>query len=496
MDDFYSDKDFNITPEENSGDNADNFGEVSGFDNEEPAFAETDGFYTKSHDDIIQDSAEPEILYSDSKESGFEYGDTEENKTDNYYVYHSPQGKASKKKEKKKKYGAGVIIASVILSALIGFGGAFATFKLTDKAVTVDPDSLPKVSEEKEEPSTEASPKEDILPKNDNSGSSKDINISVNEKASSIAQAVSLKCSKSVVGIRTTTSVISFFGNTSESTGEGSGVIYTADGFIITNYHVIENAVTSTAGSKIEVFLDNANTKPYAASVVGYNISCDLAVLKINANGLSKADIGNSSNLKVGQYAVTIGAPGGLEFMGSVTYGIISGLNRVVSSNSTVGLIQTDAAINPGNSGGALLDENGKLIGINSSKIVSEEFEGMGFAIPVNSVVEICNGIITNKDKSEPYVGITISDKYTSDVLSAYGYPVGAVVLSVADGSEADKCGIQKGDIITEFNGTKITEYNVFGEVLSKCTPDTTVTIKIYRSGKHYQAKIKIGSNS
>ena len=182
--------------------------------------------------------------------------------------------------------------------------------------------------------------------------------------------------------------------------------------------------------------------------------------------------------------------------MGSVTYGIISGLNRVVSSDSKIGLIQTDAAINPGNSGGALLDENGKLIGVNSSKIVSEEFEGMGFAIPVNSVVDICNRIITNKDKQEPYVGITISDKYTSDVLSAYGYPVGAVVLSVAEGSTAESAGIKKGDIITEFNGVEITEYNVFGEVLKKCTPNTSVNIKIYRSGRYYQTKINIGSNS
>ena len=181
--------------------------------------------------------------------------------------------------------------------------------------------------------------------------------------------------------------------------------------------------------------------------------------------------------------------------MGSVTCGIISGLNRSVSTNSGIGLIQTDAAINPGNSGGALLDESGKLIGINSSKIVSEEFEGMGFAIPVNKVVEICNNIISGKSSKEPYVGITISEKYTAEVLQYYGYPTGAVVLSVASGSPAEDTGIRKGDIITEFNGVAISEYTVYQKTLAACTPGSTVSVRIYRSGRYYNAKIAIESN-
>ncbi len=416
----------------------------------------SDGFYTKQKSDIIQDSAEDSV----NKEESFNT-DTVNNKSP--YI-----------KEEKKKYSGFVVVLAVVLAALIGAGSSLAVTKLINSDSLYKTENLPQISEKN---------------KNENT------TINVDENASSIAEAVAAKCTKSVVGIRTTTSVASFFGGVSESTGSGSGVVYMSDGYIVTNYHVVENAVVSSSKSKIEVFLDNANTKPYTAKVVGYNIACDLAVLKIDANNLPVCSFGNSDNLKTGQYVITIGAPGGLEFMGSVTYGVISGLNRVVSSNSSVGLIQTDAAINPGNSGGALLDASGNLIGINSSKIVSEEFENMGFAIPINSVVEICNKIISNKDSEEPYVGITVSDKYTAAVLESYGYPVGAVVLSVATGSTAESCGIKKGDIITKFSGTEITEYNVFDNLLKNCSIGETVEIEVYRNGKIYKTEIKIASN-
>ncbi len=297
------------------------------------------------------------------------------------------------------------------------------------------------------------------------------------------------------MGIRTTTSVISFFGN-QEASGEGSGVIYKADGYIITNYHVIADA-TKGNSSKIEVFLDDdVNSKSYEASVVGYNISSDLAVIKINATGLPAVEIADSENLKVGQYVITVGNPGGLEFMDSVTYGVVSGLDRVVSSDSEISLIQTDAAINPGNSGGALVNTQGKLVGINSSKIVSEEFEGMGFAIPSNTVVEICNKIIEKENSPEAYIGITLSEKYTAQRLIFYGYPKGAVVLSVADGSPAYQAGLRKGDIITEFNGTVIEDYKKLNNLFEKATPNQKVNLRFYRKGNYYSTNITVGSNN
>lgn len=423
-------------------------GEIHGFDsvNGEPQ----DGFYNKNGADIIQD----DIKYDVPQNNYNRY---------NYNNYYKPQ-------KVKKQHSTAVVIACAILAAVIGATGAVAAmFAVNINNPTVITD------EQKQEISN--------------------VNINIDETAQSIAEAVAIKASDSVVGIRTTTSVTSFFGGTSDATGEGSGVIYTEDGYIITNYHVIEDAVESN-NSKIEVFVGNKDAESHLAQVIGYNISTDLAVIKIDAKNLKAAEIGTSEDLSVGQYVITIGAPGGLEFMGSVTYGIISGLDRVVSASSGLKLIQTDAAINPGNSGGALLNAKGQLIGINSSKIVAEEFEGMGFAIPIATVVEKCDKIIARKDEPAPYVGISISERYTREVLSFYGYPAGAVVSGVIEGSPADQAGIRRGDIITELNGTTISEYTVFGDVLHDLEPNQKVSIKIYRSGKTYDAFITIGSDS
>ncbi|MEE0807743.1 MAG: trypsin-like peptidase domain-containing protein [Acutalibacteraceae bacterium] len=430
-------------------------GEIHGFDSVNGEVQ--DGFYTKSGDDIIQDDIKYEApqnnysSYSYSNSNSYGYG--------NYYT----------PKKTKKQHSTAVVVACAILAAIIGATGAIAAM------FAVDYGTQDAITEQKQEISN--------------------VNISVDETAQSIAEAVAIKASDSVVGIRTTTSVTSFFGGTSDATGEGSGVIYKEDGYIITNYHVIEEAVQSN-NSKIEVFVGSKDTESHLAQVIGYNISTDLAVIKIDAKNLKAAEIGSSKDLSVGQYVITIGAPGGLEFMGSVTYGIISGLDRVVSANTGLKLIQTDAAINPGNSGGALLNAKGQLIGINSSKIVAEEFEGMGFAIPIATVVEKCDKIIARKDEPAPYVGISISERYTREVLSFYGYPAGAVVSGVIEGSPADLAGIRRGDIITELNGTAISEYTVFGDVLHDLEPNQKVSIKIYRSGRTYDATITIGSDS
>ncbi len=463
--------DFNNINKENEGS-----GELTGFDsvsNTENGYTVTPegGFYTKPHDEIIQDEVVKEAPYSNENPSTASgYGNPYENI--NYgspYNFKTPKP-IKEKKVKNKRYGAGVVIAASVMAAIIGaLSGVTAVFMT------------------KNEP-------ESIIDRSETSGTN--VSINIDETAENIVEAVAAKVTPSVVGIRTTTSVMSFFGGTSESSGEGSGVVYSKDGYIITNYHVIADATTNKANSKIEVFLEQSNAEPYSASVVGYNISADLAVIKINVSGLTPIEIDDSDNLKIGQYVITVGNPGGLEFMDSVTYGVISGLNRVVSSNSGVELIQTDAAINPGNSGGALVNSKGKLVGINSAKIVSEEFEGMGFAIPSNTVIELCKKIIEKENSPEPYIGISISETYTKSVLKFYGYPEGAVVLSVADGSPADSAGIARGDIVTEFDGTKISEYTVLEQLMREATPNETVEVKIYRSGRYYSTKIKIGSNN
>lgn len=384
----------------------------------------------------------------------------------NPYNYPRPP---KKQKKNKKRYGAGVVFIASILAAIIGAISGVYAISYINKGI-----SYPESS----------------------SLSGNNVNINIEETAQSVVEAVYTKVSPSVVGIRTTTSVMSFFGGASESSGEGSGVIYSEDGYIITNYHVISDAVTNQSRSKIEVFIDAKLEQGYTATVVGYNISSDLAVIKIDKKGLSPIEMTDSGKLKQGQYVITVGNPGGLEFMDSVTYGVVSGLDRVISADSEIKLIQTDAAINPGNSGGALVDTQGRLVGINSSKIVSEEFEGMGFAIPSNTVKEICDKIIEKENSPEPYIGISISERYTASVLKYYGYPAGAVVLSVADGSPADNAGIERGDIITEFGGKAIAEYSVLDELISNATPGDKVEIKIYRGGRYYSTEISVGYNN
>lgn len=475
-------------------DNKPQEGQITGFDFTEKKSdtssktpnSENEGFYTKSHDEIIQDSpsdAGKSSFKSDYMPSG-SYTPRSDSSTENtdsknfYNSYSKPSSDGlnndfykPQRQRREKHFGAVTVIVASVLAAVVGaLSGVGALLFIESKA-------------------------DGTVLNNSYNGPTSNVNINVDKTVESVVEAVAEKVSPSVVGIRTTTSVMSFFGGSSEATGEGSGVIYSSDGYIITNYHVIESVAQSSTNAKIEVFLNNNTEKSYEAKIIGYHISSDLAVIKINATGLPKVTIADSDELNAGQYVIAIGSPGGLEFMGSVTYGIISGLDRVVSSSSGISLIQTDAAINPGNSGGALLNTSGELIGINSSKIVSEEYEGMGFAIPSNTVVEKCERIINRKDAAEPYVGITISEKYTPAVLEYYGYPVGAVVLSVDDGSPADKTGVRRGDIIIEFDGKKISDYALFEEYLHDTGADTTVEIKIYRSGKYYTADLKIASN-
>ena len=417
------------------------------------------GYYSKKSEDIVQDETRTanENDYNTENFGGYNYNTT-------------PPVVPQKKP---KKYGLGAVILASILAAVIGAGSAIGV--LTSSLGFQNSGNTTSSSIQSYEGAN--------------------VNITVDEETASIAEAVAKKCAQSVVGIRTTTSVRNFFGGSEESKGEGSGVVYTADGYIITNYHVIEGVVEAGSG-KVEVYVGSLDSTPYTATIIGYHISSDLAVLKIDAKGLKPVEFENSDNLTVGQYAITIGAPGGLEFMGSVTYGIISGLDRIVSTSQSVPLIQTDAAINPGNSGGALLNSDGLLIGINSSKIVAEEFEGMGFAIPSNVVKEKVDKIISKKDEDEPYIGVSISEKYSSQVLSYYGYPSGAVVTRVESGSPAEKAGIARGDIITKFNDKAVTEYNILGELLNDCDIGQTVNVEIYRNGSTKTLKLTIGSNS
>ena len=315
-------------------------------------------------------------------------------------------------------------------------------------------------------------------------------------------EAVATAVTPSVVCIEVTTktqnnSYSPFFGyyggnQVYESTSYGSGVIYSTDGYIITNYHVISAVYSSnTVGAKVDVYLNEDNENAISASIIGYNSAADLAVLKIEKSGLPAIKIGDSSKLAIGQSVIAIGNPGGIEFAGSVTSGIISGLDRKLAVDSvTMSLIQTDAAINPGNSGGALVDVDGQLVGVPNVKISASGYEGMGFCIPVNTVVDICNDIIENGMDGTPsdsaaYLGVEINTNFTG----------GAYISSVTEGGPAEKAGLKSGDIIVSFDGNKVAGYDDLVSAIKSHKAGDTVTVGIYRNGKEGSLSVTLGSN-
>ena len=320
-----------------------------------------------------------------------------------------------------------------------------------------------------------------------------------NSTVGNVVEAVYQKASPSVVGIRTTVGVKNFFFGESQESGEGTGIIYSQDGYIITCFHVVDDIYESgVTSSKIEVFLPNDTENGIEATVVGYNRATDIALLKIDKTGLNSAHFGTSNSIKVGQFAVAIGNPGGLQFMSSVSYGVISGLNRSVSVEGLgeMSLVQTDAAINPGNSGGALVDTDGKVIAMNSAKFAGDKFEGMGFAIPIDTVLSIIENILENKDNPQPYLGIEYYTNVTAEWLEENNLPKGIIIKAITENSPAEYAGLRPGDIIVKFGGVAIENTDTFTNELSKYKPNDKVSIEIYRSGKYYTGNVTIGSNN
>jgi serine protease Do len=297
----------------------------------------------------------------------------------------------------------------------------------------------------------------------------------------------------SIVGIRmTVNSNQRSFYNSGMSEAEGSGIIISKDGYIMTNYHVVQYAdpkASTSANTTLEVFLsDKTQAK---AKFIGGDSETDLAVIKVDLNNLPVATLGDSSTLEVGELAVAIGNPLGMEFAGSVTTGVVSALNRTIqSADITQSLIQTDAAINPGNSGGALLDSNGEVIGINSAKISETGVEGLGFAIPINDAKPIINQLMMfGYVKGRPFIGISGQD-VTDTISKTYNLPMGIYITQVSQGSGAAAAGIKTGDVLTAVNGKAVTTMDELNTVKKQYKPGDTVTITVVRNGKTLSIKL------
>ena len=299
------------------------------------------------------------------------------------------------------------------------------------------------------------------------------------EKQVLSVEEIAKRVGPSIVGISCSQVVKSYFGS-QQSESSGSGIIIDAAGHIVTNYHVIENA------SKIKVKLTSGNE--YDASVIGGDEKTDIAVIKINTNEeLHIATIGNSDEVEVGSLAVAIGNPLASELFGTVTAGVISGVNRTMTvGQRDMTLIQTDAAISPGNSGGALINKYGEVIGINSVKLVDDAAEGLGFAIPMNEAVPIVGDLLNyGYVKGRPMIGVSIREitpelAYYNNLLVDYGL----YVMSVTEGSGAEKAGLTRGDIILKVDGSKVTSSAQMNKIRDSHKAGEKINVTIMRGNK------------
>ena len=287
----------------------------------------------------------------------------------------------------------------------------------------------------------------------------------------------------STVGITTSIST-NYFGYETSAAASGSGFILSEDGYIVTNYHVVKDADTI----KVTTYDDTA----YDAKLVGYDETNDIAVLKVDATGLKPVTIGDSDQLSVGDDVVAIGNPLG-ELTFSLTSGTVSALDRKVTiQNNAMNLIQTDCAINSGNSGGALFNDKGEVIGITNAKssgsYTSASVDNIGFAIPINSVNDIIDSIIDNGYIMKPYIGITGGDVDSQYQLSGFS---GVVVSDVEKNSPADQAGIEKNDIITKFNDTKISGMSELRSLIQNTSEDDTIKLTVYRDGSTKEIEVK-----
>lgn len=390
-----------------------------------------------------------------------------------------PQG-AQPPKKKKKFNGKRVARSAValVLAAAMGFAGGFVGAKFGGSG---------KVVIQQVAPSSTA---------DSASGSDSSITAASSSGSSLTTEQVADLVSPSVVVITTEQVVYSqwsWYGQNQVESGAGSGVIISSDGYILTCAHVVDGASTITV---------TIGDKDYTATLVGEDTTSDIAVIKIDADGLTPATVGNSDSLKVGQSVMAVGNPLG-ELGGTVTGGMISALNRSVtiqgsSSVNTMSLIQMDASVSPGNSGGGLFNMNGELVGIVNAKSSSSDAEGLGFAIPINDAIKVAqelleNGYVTGR----PYLGITylaVTDAQTASQLGVNAY--GVYVVEVVKGGPAEKAGLQAGDRIVSVDGTEIASKDDLGTLMQKHAAGDTLSITIARDGQMQTVNVTLGEKT
>lgn len=295
-----------------------------------------------------------------------------------------------------------------------------------------------------------------------------------------------------VVGIKTEVTYTNFFGMTTSTAVNGSGFVFTEDGYILTNYHVIETAYANGLDVTVMTF-DGAE---HTASIVGVESANDIAVLKIEASGLSPISVGNSDDIVMGETVYAIGNPLG-ELAYSMSTGTVSGLNRVIVTENVaegINMFQIDAAVNHGNSGGPVYNSRGEVIGVVTAKSGASDAEGIGFAVPINDVVSIAEDLITKGYVTgKAYLGVRLDERYNSMYAQFYGMPLGAYIYSVDSGGAAALAGIEAGDIITGIDGWTVSSYSELKSVLRRYSAGDSAAINYYRSGEMHSANVVFG---
>lgn len=385
-----------------------------------------------------------------------------------------PQAAASKPPKKRRKRSGGRIArsaAALVLAAAMGFAGGFVGARVGNAGNKV------------------------VIQQVERTDSSAASGTAVASGGMTTSQ-VSEMVSPSVVVITTEQVVYSqwsWYGQNQVESGAGSGVIISSDGYILTCAHVVSGA------SQITVTIGDTD---YTATVVGEDDTSDVAVLKIDATGLTPATVGDSDSLSVGDSVLAVGNPLG-ELGGTVTSGIVSALNRSVtiqgtSSTNTMSLIQMDASVSPGNSGGGLFNMNGELIGLVNAKSSSSDAEGLGFAIPINDAIQVAQDLLENGYVSgRPYMGITyiaVTDAQTAAQFNVNAY--GVYVVDVVQGGPADKAGLKVGDRIVSIDGTEIAQKDDLGTLMQQHTAGDTLSITVARDGQMQTVSLTLGEKN
>ena len=369
-----------------------------------------------------------------------------------------------KNKRKRNWFAAGAgLLAGLLLSAMV-FGGYTMFHSGIGRRIQ------------------ENKPPENAIVNSENSFDFNQLNAGDRKQLSVVE--IAQQVGPTVVGISTKSQVSSFFGP-AEQSGSGSGIVISADGYIVTNQHVIAGAT--------EVKVQMNTGQEYEAKIIGADEKTDLAIVKIETSDLEVANLGSSDELQVGELAIAIGNPLGTELAGSVTVGVISAVNRTIQlENGVMKLIQTDAAINPGNSGGALVNGYGEIVGINNMKFSGDNIEGIGFAIPIDEAKPIMNDLMNDGYvKGRPLMGITVQ-VVTEELAYRNDIPTGLYVASTAILGAADRAGIERGDILTSVNGEKLTTSKQLTELIDSSQVGDVLHFEIYRDGETLSVEVTL----